>query len=72
VRLRILVGSLGLVLGLALYGLAVAAAARLLLPENVLVAIGFYAVAGLAWVPPAGLLTRWMQRAPPHRPSPGA
>ncbi len=27
----------------------------------------FYALAGLAWVPPAGLIIRWMQKPTPSR-----
>jgi hypothetical protein len=68
-RLRILVGTLGLLVGLVIYGaLAMAIAARL--PQNALLAFGFYAVAGIAWVAPASLLTRWMVHAAPYRPPP--
>jgi hypothetical protein len=68
-RLRILFGSLGLTLGLALYALAaMAIAARL--PENATVVFLYYAVAGIAWVVPASLVTRWMVRAAPYRPPP--
>jgi hypothetical protein len=68
-RLRILVGSLALVAGLALYAaIAMAIAARL--PANALVAFGFYALAGVAWLAPASYLLRWMVRAPPYRPPP--
>ena len=69
-RLRILVGSFGLVAGLALYvALAMAIAAQL--PENAPVDFGFYALAGFAWLVPATYLTRWMMRAAPYRPPPG-
>ncbi|HXQ49787.1 MAG TPA: DUF2842 domain-containing protein [Stellaceae bacterium] len=68
-RLRILVGGLALALGLALYaGIVMAIAARL--PENALLAFGFYALAGFAWLVPGSYLTRWMLRAPPYRPPP--
>jgi Protein of unknown function (DUF2842) len=68
-RLRILVGTIILLFGLALYGvLVMAVAARL--PENAALAFGFYALAGVAWVVPASLLTRWMVRARPYRPPP--
>lgn len=69
-RLRILLGSLLLVLGLALYALAVMAAAARLLPDNQAVELAFYALAGIAWIFPAARLTRWMQRARPFRPPP--
>jgi hypothetical protein len=69
-RLRILFGTLALVAGLAVYGaLAMAIAARL--PSNAVIAFGFYAVAGVAWVPLASVAVRWMGRAAPFRPPPG-
>jgi hypothetical protein len=69
-RLRILLGSLVLVAGLAAYGLLVMAAAVRLLPEQWAVQAAFYALAGIAWVWPAARLTGWMQRAAPFRPPP--
>jgi hypothetical protein len=70
-RLRILFGTVVLLVGLGVYGaLAMAIAARL--PQSAIVAFGFYALAGTAWVAPASLLTRWMLRAAPFRPPPGA
>jgi Protein of unknown function (DUF2842) len=69
-RLRILLGSLVLVIGLALYALAVIEAAARLLPDNQAVALAFYAAAGVAWIFPAARLTRWMQQAGPFRPPP--
>ena len=70
-RLRILFGGVGLALGLALYAILVmAVAARL--PESAFVAFGFYALAGVAWIAPASLFTRWMLRAAPYRPPPAA
>jgi Protein of unknown function (DUF2842) len=67
-RLRILFGSLLLVVGLALNALAVMAVAIRLLPDRWPVEFAFYAVAGIAWIFPAARLTRWMQRAAPFRP----
>jgi len=68
-RLRILFGSLGLMLGLALYALAaMALAARL--PDSAFLVFTYYAVAGFAWVAPAALVTRWMMQAAPYRPPP--
>lgn len=69
-RLRILVGSLSLVLGLAIYGLAIMGVAVAVLPHQWIVQAVFYAAAGIAWVWPAAWLTRWMQQAAPHRPPP--
>ena len=68
-RLRILAGSFALVALLVLYALAAMAIAARLPPDPVVV-FGFYAFAGIAWVAPAALLTRWMQRARPYRPPP--
>lgn len=70
-RLRILVGTLAILGGLAIYGLAVMSFAAQLLPQHWLVEGLFYAVAGIAWVWPAAWLTRWMQQAAPYRPPPG-
>jgi hypothetical protein len=60
-RTRLLGGGLALVLGLALYSLAVMRLAIAILPENELVRGLFYAATGLAWVLPAARLTRWIQ-----------
>jgi uncharacterized protein DUF2842 len=67
-RLRILIGSLVLILGLGLYALAVMAVAVRLLPDQWAVEASFYALAGVAWIFPAARLTRWMQQARPFRP----
>jgi len=67
-RWRILGGTLGLIAALALYGLAVAATARSVLPPDPLIAIAFYAVAGIVWIFPTARLVRWMQAAPRQRP----
>ncbi len=69
-RLRILFGTLVLVGGLALYGLAIAALAAQMRQPGALASFVFYAVAGTVWVAPAGWLVRWMQRAAPYRPPP--
>jgi hypothetical protein len=66
-RLRILYGTLALVVGLAVYaGAAMAIIARL--PQNAALAFTAYALAGVLWVGPAAWLTRWMGRAPYRRP----
>jgi hypothetical protein len=69
-RLRILFGTLLLIAGLALYGLAIAALAAHMLPPGAWIALLFYAVAGVAWLAPAAWLVRWMQKAAPFRPPP--
>ncbi len=67
-RLRILVGTVALVLGLVIYALlAMAIATRL--PQSAAIAFGFYARRGRRVgrrLP--SLLTRWMLRAAPYRP----
>ena len=70
-RLRILLGTLLLVLGLAGYALAVMVVAVRLLPQYWAVEAAFYAVAGIGWIVPAAGLVRWMQRARPYRPPVG-
>lgn len=67
-RLRILLGTVILVVGLAAYALAVIWVAARLLPERWPIEAAFYALAGIAWIFPAARLTRWMQRAAPFRP----
>jgi hypothetical protein len=69
-RLRILFGTIILVLGLAAYGLVVTSLAARLLPPGALGAFVFYAAAGMLWVAPAVWLVRWMQLAAPYRPPP--
>jgi hypothetical protein len=71
-RLRILAGIVILILGLALYAAAVMVIALRFLPEQILIDMLFYAAAGIAWIWPAALLTRWMQQASPYHPPPGA
>ncbi len=66
-RLRILIGTLVLILGLALYAGAVMALVANL-PDNAALDFTVYSVAGVAWVAPAALLTRWMVREPYRRP----
>ena len=69
-RLRILVGTVILLLGLVVYGAIAATVAVRFLSQNPLVEIAFYAVAGVVWILPAAWLTRWMQAAAPYRPPP--
>jgi hypothetical protein len=70
-RLRILAGSVLLVAGLAVYAAAIAAVGGRFLPDRVWLDLLFYGIAGIAWIAPAALLTRWMSQAAPHHP-PGA
>lgn len=63
VRTRKLVGTVVLLLFLAAYGLAVASiSAGRITAASPLAQITFFLIGGLAWVLPAGLLIRWMQR----------
>jgi len=63
VRTRKLIGTVVLLVFLAAYALAVAgiSAGRITIASP-LAQLAFFVVAGLAWVLPAGLLIRWMQR----------
>ncbi len=71
-RLRILAGTVCLILGLAAYAALVVAIVTRLLPDRTLIDMAFYAAAGIVWIWPAARLTRWMQQAAPHHPPPGA
>jgi hypothetical protein len=69
-RFRKLVGTFALLAFIALYALIVMALAATKLPSlSGLGQLVFYAVAGLLWVLPAGLIVSWMQR--PDREPPG-
>ncbi len=64
-RIRKLVGTVILLVVLAIYSLLVAVAASAVLTgSNKFVEMIFYAIAGLAWVLPAGYLIRWMYATP--------
>lgn len=66
-RTRKLVGTILLLAVLIIYALAVMLAAAAVLPDGgKIVELIFYAVAGLAWVLPAGYLIKWMYAAPPE------
>ena len=67
-RIKKLVGTVLLLVVLAIYSLLVAVAASAVLTgNNKIVELFFYAIAGVAWVLPAGYLIRWMYTPP--RPS---
>jgi Protein of unknown function (DUF2842) len=62
-RTRKLLGTIVFLLGLAIYttAAAVIGSGRMTLAPP-WVQFAFYLTAGIAWVLPAGLLIRWMQR----------
>jgi uncharacterized membrane protein len=62
-RTRKLIGTVVLLAFLAAYALVVASiGAGRITTATPLAQLAFFFVAGLAWVVPAGLLIRWMQR----------
>lgn len=64
-RIRKLVGTVLLLIVLAIYALLVMVTASVIVTGgNKLIELVFYAVAGLAWVLPAGYLIRWMYATP--------
>jgi uncharacterized membrane protein YuzA (DUF378 family) len=64
-RIRKLVGTVLLLVVLAIYSLLLGVAASAVLTgSNKFVEMIFYAIAGLAWVVPAGYLIRWMYATP--------
>ena len=64
-RIRKFVGTVLLLVVLAIYSLLVAVAASAVLTgTNKVVEMLFYAIAGIAWVLPAGVLIRWMYASP--------
>ena len=68
-RIRKLVGTVLLLVVLAIYSLLVAVAASAVLTgTNKIVEMIFYAIAGVAWVLPAGYLIRWMYAIPEQAP----
>lgn len=66
-RTRKLVGTILLLVVLFIYSLLVMLAAAAVLPDGgKIVELIFYAVAGIAWVLPAGYLIKWMYATPPE------
>lgn len=64
-RFKKLIGALAMVGFVAFYALLIAALApRILTGASRMVELGFYVVAGLAWVIPLLPLIRWMERRP--------
>lgn len=71
-RIRKLVGTIALLIFLAVYALAAMMTAIVLqVSASKTVELAYYVLAGLLWVIPAGLLIKWMQSpgadAPDHR-----
>lgn len=70
--LRKLVGTVLLVAFIAVYVLLAMVAAAAILPRaGHALEFVYYAVAGLAWVPPAGWIISWMHRTPRNGPASG-
>jgi Protein of unknown function (DUF2842) len=64
IRTRKLVGTILLVLFLAIYSLlAMVAATAVPINSNKLVELIYFIVAGTVWVIPAGILIKWMQKS---------
>lgn len=62
-RLRSLLGAILLTLLVLIYPLIVMGLAVRILPEaSKYVELGFYVIAGLAWVLPAGVIISWMAK----------
>jgi len=63
VRVRKLIGTILLVAFVCVYAFLAMVVAVMTLPEQSrAVQIAYYAVAGLVWVIPAGLIILWMER----------
>ena len=71
IRTRKLVGTIVIMVILMVYALLALAAAIVLQVNQAskLVELGYYVIAGLLWIVPAGLVIRWMARPdePEHR-----
>jgi len=66
-RLRMLYGTIILLVGLLVYALVVMVLAATILPAYLVIQVPFYLVAGIVWIFPAAKVTRWMQDIPPWR-----
>ena len=62
-RMKKLIGLGALLPGLALYLFAAAVVGERV-PDHAVLRLLYYIVAGIAWVPPVGLLLRWMNGGP--------
>ncbi|HRN84938.1 MAG TPA: DUF2842 domain-containing protein [Hyphomicrobium sp.] len=71
IRQRKLVGAIALLVFLAVYALAAMMVAVVLqVGGSKLAEILYYPLAGLAWLPPAMWLVKWMQRPDASPPAP--
>ncbi len=71
IRTRKFVGAIALVVFLAVYALAAMMVAVVLqVGGSKLAEILYYPIAGLAWLPPAMWLVKWMQRPDASPPEP--
>ncbi|HUG60768.1 MAG TPA: DUF2842 domain-containing protein [Methylomirabilota bacterium] len=65
-RLKKLIGTVILLVFVPTYALFALALATVILPgTDNWTQLGYYALAGLAWVPPAGLIVYWMFKPAP-------
>lgn len=65
IRTRKLIGTIVFVIGLTIYVLVAMVVAQLVAGAPWYGKLAYFLVAGLLWVPPAGLLIQWMQRPDP-------
>ncbi len=72
IRTRKLIGTIAMMVFLALYTLAALAVAIVLQVNQAskLAELGYYFIAGLLWIVPAGLIIRWMARPDEPRSGP--
>jgi len=64
-RVKKLIGSIVLVVGVAVYAFLVMIIGQVRLAQaGPAVQLAFFAFFGLIWILPAGLLIRWMERKP--------
>ena len=67
-RTKKLIATIALLLWLPLYALAAMRVGVAVLPEaGSFLTLVYYAVAGMAWILPVGLLLPWMHREPERR-----
>jgi hypothetical protein len=63
IRLRKFIGMIALVVLVIVYAFVAMVIAQLKLPEaSRLIQMTYYVVVGLAWVIPAGIIIKWMQK----------
>lgn len=68
-RTKKLIGAIVIVIWLPVYALlAMALAVRVLPHAHVVVQFLYYAIVGMAWILPIGLMLPWMSRDEPSRP----